>query len=120
MAASCTSAALMQRTVRSCTGSTSPPVPALRARLRKTLRFQSVLCQVLLRLFQSKKERPLKAKLILITALALSAMAHAQGFASHVSIGIGLQGIFPAATFKNDEVNHTNSTQSTTNSEWVA
>jgi len=58
----------------------------------------------------------LKAKLILITVLALGAMAHAQGFASHVSIGVGLQGVFPAATFKNDEVNHTNSTQSTTNS----
>lgn len=63
-----------------------------------------------------KKERPLKAKLVLITLLALSAVAHAQGFASHVSIGIGLQGIFPAATFNNDEINHTSSTQSTTNS----
>ena len=58
----------------------------------------------------------MKAKLLLITVLALSAMAHAQGFASHFSIGVGLQGIFPAATFNNDEVNHTSSTQSTTNS----
>jgi len=58
----------------------------------------------------------LKAKLILITVLALGAMAHAQGFASHISIGVGLQGIFPGATFKEDDINITNSTQSTTNS----
>ena len=58
----------------------------------------------------------MKAKLILITVLALGALAHAQGFASHVSVGVGLQGIFPGATFKEDVVSNTNSTQSTTNS----
>ncbi len=58
----------------------------------------------------------MKAKLILITVMALGAMAQAQGFASHISLGVGLQGIFPASTFNNDEVNHTSSTQSTTNS----
>jgi opacity protein-like surface antigen len=58
----------------------------------------------------------LKARLILITVLMLGAMAHAQGFGSHVSFGLGLEGIFPAATFKNDVINQTSSTQSTTNS----
>lgn len=34
-----------------------------------------------------------------MTVLALGGMAHAQGFASHLSIGAGFEGIFPAATF---------------------
>jgi opacity protein-like surface antigen len=58
----------------------------------------------------------LKSKLILFTVLALGSMAHAQGFGSRLSLSLGLQGVFPGATFKNDEVNHTSSTQSATNS----
>ena len=58
----------------------------------------------------------MKSKLILITVLALGGLAHAQGAASHFSFSLGLQGVFPGATFNNDEVNHTSSTQSATNS----
>jgi opacity protein-like surface antigen len=41
----------------------------------------------------------LKHKLILITVLALGSMAHAQGFLSNLSLGAGLQGVFPSSTF---------------------
>ena len=60
----------------------------------------------------------MKAKLILITVLALGSVAHAQGFVSHISIGLGLQGIFPGSTFDKSTVLTSGlpSTQSTTNS----
>jgi opacity protein-like surface antigen len=60
----------------------------------------------------------LKSKLILITVLALGSLAHAQGFASHLSIGVGVQGIFPAGTFtRSTAINFGNAnTQSTSNS----
>jgi opacity protein-like surface antigen len=41
----------------------------------------------------------LKLKLILVTVLAFGSMAHAQGFMSNISIGLGFEGIFPASTF---------------------
>jgi opacity protein-like surface antigen len=41
----------------------------------------------------------LKLKLILATVLAFGGMAHAQGIISNLSIGLGFEGIFPAATF---------------------
>jgi opacity protein-like surface antigen len=61
----------------------------------------------------------LKSKLILITVLALGTLAHAQGFVSKLSFGLGFQGVFPAATFtKSAAVNNSGvpDTQSTTNS----
>ena len=60
----------------------------------------------------------MKAKLILIVLLALGSVAHAQGFASHFSIGVGLQGIFPGSTFDKDAAltGGLPNTQSTTNS----
>ena len=57
----------------------------------------------------------MKSKLILVTVLALGSLAHAQGFVSKLSLGIGLQGIFPGSTFKNNEVTFASSTQSATN-----
>jgi opacity protein-like surface antigen len=66
----------------------------------------------------SKKESVLKSKLILITVLALGAMAHAQDFASKLSLSVGLQGVFPAATFTKSQAEIFNpaSTQDTTKS----
>jgi opacity protein-like surface antigen len=60
----------------------------------------------------------LKSKLILITVLALGCMAHAQGFASNLSVSVGLQGVFPGSTFTKSQavVFGLPSTQSTTNS----
>jgi len=61
----------------------------------------------------------LKLKLILVTVLAFGSMAHAQGFTSNISVGLGFQGIFPAATFTRavTDANFTaGGTQSTTNS----
>ncbi len=61
----------------------------------------------------------MKAKLLVITVLALGCMAHAQGFASNLSIGAGFEGIFPAATFNKSaaEISSTNATtQDTTKS----
>ena len=61
----------------------------------------------------------MKRKLIFITVLALGSMAHAQGFLSNLSLGVGGQGIFPGSTFTRStaEVNSSNATtQSTTNS----
>ena len=59
----------------------------------------------------------MKAKLILIALLALGSVAHAQGFGSHISIGVGLEGIFPGSTFEKDAANFVlPNTQSTTNS----
>lgn len=40
----------------------------------------------------------MKLKLILVTVLAFGSIAHAQGFMSHLSLGAGFEGIFPAAT----------------------
>jgi len=59
----------------------------------------------------------LKLKLVFITVLALGCMAHAQGFMSNVSIGIGAEGIFPAATITKGTSNITGfpTTQSSTN-----
>jgi opacity protein-like surface antigen len=50
-------------------------------------------------LSRSKKEKLLKLKLILVTVLAFAGMAHAQGIMSNISIGAGVEGIFPAGTF---------------------
>lgn len=60
----------------------------------------------------------MKAKLILIALLALGSMAHAQGIASHISIGVGLEGIFPASTVDKDAVSNFGlpNSQSTTKS----
>jgi opacity protein-like surface antigen len=61
----------------------------------------------------------LKLKLILVSVLAFGSLAHAQGFMSNLSIGVGLEGIFPAATFTRavTVANFTaGGTQSTTNS----
>jgi opacity protein-like surface antigen len=60
----------------------------------------------------------LKLKLILVTVLAFGSMAHAQGIVSNLSIGLGFEGIFPAATFNKAQIAPTGfaSTQSTTNS----
>lgn len=61
----------------------------------------------------------MKLKLILVTVLAFGSMAHAQGFTSNISVGLGFQGIFPAATFTRavTDANFTaGGTQSTTNS----
>jgi opacity protein-like surface antigen len=61
----------------------------------------------------------LKFKLILVTILAFGSMAHAQGFVSNLSIGLGFQGVFPSATFTRGaaEVSSTNATtQDTTKS----
>jgi opacity protein-like surface antigen len=60
----------------------------------------------------------LKLKLVLITVLAFGCMAHAQGFMSNLSLGVGGQGIFPAATTTKDTANITGfpTTQSTTDS----
>jgi opacity protein-like surface antigen len=60
----------------------------------------------------------LKLKLILIAVLAFGSMAHAQGFASHLSVGAGFEGIFPASTFTKSlaETNQNPNTQATTNS----
>ena len=58
----------------------------------------------------------MKSRLILITVLALGSLAHAQGFVSKLSLGVGLQGVFPGSTFKNNEVTFASSTQSATNS----
>jgi opacity protein-like surface antigen len=60
----------------------------------------------------------LKLKFLLITVLAFGGMAHAQGFASNLSIGAGFEGIFPAATFTKStaEINGAANTQATTNS----
>ncbi len=60
----------------------------------------------------------MKFKLILVTVLAFGSMAHAQGFLSNVSIGVGLEGIFPAATTTKGTSNITGfpTTQNTTNS----
>jgi len=41
----------------------------------------------------------LKLKLILVTMLAFGSLAHAQGIMSNLSVGVGLQGVFPAGTF---------------------
>ncbi len=40
----------------------------------------------------------MKLKLILIAVLAFGSLAHAQGIASHLSIGVGFEGILPATT----------------------
>ncbi len=61
----------------------------------------------------------MKLKLILVTVLAFGSMAHAQGILSNLSVGLGFEGIFPAATFnKTGLTNGTNNptTQSSTNS----
>lgn len=61
----------------------------------------------------------MKLKLILVTVLAFGSMAHAQGFTSNISIGLGFQGIFPAATYTRaitDANFAAGGTQSTTNS----
>ncbi len=60
----------------------------------------------------------MKLKLLLITVLALGGMAHAQGFASHLAIGAGFEGIFPAATVTKptSNLNPVATTQWTTNS----
>jgi len=60
----------------------------------------------------------LKLKLILIAVLAFGSMAHAQGVLSHLSVGAGFEGIFPAATFTKSLVNTSQlpNTQATTNS----
>jgi opacity protein-like surface antigen len=62
----------------------------------------------------------LKLKLILVTVLAFGSMAHAQGFVSNLSFGLGLQGIFPGSTFTRSSAETSNgldaSTQTTTNS----
>jgi opacity protein-like surface antigen len=47
----------------------------------------------------------LKFKLILITVLAFCSLAHAQSVVSNLSIGVGFEGIFPAATFNKAAVN---------------
>lgn len=48
----------------------------------------------------------MRRKLILITMLALaSVLAHAQGFVSNLSVGFGVEGVFPAST-----INHSVST----------
>jgi opacity protein-like surface antigen len=63
----------------------------------------------------------LKHKLILITVLALGSMAHAQGFLSNLSLGAGMQGVFPSTTINKSAVANNlsvvpNGIQSTTNS----
>jgi opacity protein-like surface antigen len=60
----------------------------------------------------------LKLKLILIALLAFGSMAHAQGFVSHLSVGAGFEGIFPASTFTKStaETNTYPNTQTTTDS----
>ena len=60
----------------------------------------------------------MKSKLMLITVLALGAMAHAQGFVSKLSFGLGGQGIFPGATFTRSTAENFGAadTQSTSNS----
>jgi opacity protein-like surface antigen len=60
----------------------------------------------------------LKLKLILIAILAFGSMAHAQGFVSHLSVGAGFEGIFPASTFTKSlaETNDYPNTQATTTS----
>jgi opacity protein-like surface antigen len=60
----------------------------------------------------------LKLKLILITVLAFGSMAYAQGIVSNLSVGLGLEGIFPASTFNKASlnVNGFGNTQTTTNS----
>jgi opacity protein-like surface antigen len=60
----------------------------------------------------------LKLKLIFIAVLAFGSMAHAQGVLSHMSVGAGFEGIFPAATFTKTlaETNQPSNTQTTTDS----
>jgi opacity protein-like surface antigen len=60
----------------------------------------------------------LKLKLILVAVLAIGSMAHAQSKLSNLSIGVGFEGIFPAATFNKSTANSSffPSTQSSTNS----
>lgn len=62
----------------------------------------------------------MKLKLILITVLAFGSMAHAQGIMSNLSVGVGFEGVFPAATFDSASYNTGNGgnppAQKTTNS----
>jgi opacity protein-like surface antigen len=64
----------------------------------------------------------LKRSLILVTVtvLALGSLAQAKGFGSHVSLGAGIEGIFPGSTFTRTQAENSNgldsATQSTTNS----
>ncbi len=60
----------------------------------------------------------MKLKLILIAVVAFGSMAHAQGFASHLSIGAGFEGIFPGTTVTRSllQTNSQPNLQTTTNS----
>lgn len=59
----------------------------------------------------------MKLKLVLVAVLAFGSMAQAQSKLSNLSIGVGFEGIFPAATFNKAAVNSGSfpSTQSSTN-----
>jgi len=56
----------------------------------------------------------LKLKLLLITVLAFGSMAQAQGFISHFSVGAGLEGIFPGATYTKSVAETSGSTSAST------
>lgn len=62
----------------------------------------------------------MKFKLILVTILAFGAMAQAQGFMSNVSVGVGVEGIFPGSTFQRTTAENTfggtSGTEGTSNS----